>query len=184
MTGVNNARAEGLKMPDKKLVQEELVAEIRRLVLLWVQKVMADALYERERYLISNWIGKYGRGRDWRDFSPEKYKKIAALLSQDNSFRFYCEAIDNLKWIENRMGYQSIKDPLLPDDLQQGTLGLLKNIIETMEGNEQKATDCYRRAGYWASKVYYQHLLNLLSSEYINPNVGQLSQELRLFESH
>jgi hypothetical protein len=171
-------------MSDKKLVQEELVAEIRKLVLRWVQKVMADALYERERYLISNWLGKYGRGRDWREFSPEKDKKIAAMLSQDNAFRFYCEAIDNLKWIENRMSYQSLKDPLLPDDLQQELLSLLKDIIETMEGNEQKTNDCYRRIGYWVSKTYYQHLLNLLNSEYVSPNIRQLGQEFRSFESH
>ena len=171
-------------MPEKKLVEEELAAEIRKLVLFWVQKVMADALYERERYLISSWTRKPGRGRDWREFTPERYNKIAALLSQDKSFRFYCEAIDNLKWIENRMGYQSIQDPLLPDDLQQGILGLLKDVIETMEGNAQRTADPYRRTAYWASKVYYQHLLNLLNSEYITPKVRPLGQDVRPFEGH
>ena len=161
-------------MPDHEPTVDELIVEIRRLTLLWVQKLMADALYERQRTVISDWLRKQRRQGDWRAYTAEKSREIAGLLAQDDYFRLYCESIDQLKWLDIRMGYRDITAPLFPNHLRGCILDILAEVIETMEQNEQSTPDDFRRGTYAITRLYHQHLVHLMNSSYINANSQKL----------
>jgi hypothetical protein len=160
-------------MPDKEPRAEELIVQIRRLTLLWVQKLMADALYERQRTLISEWLSKKRRPGDWRTYTVEKSPEITDLLAQDDRFRLYCETIDQLKWIMLRMGYRDLTAPLFPDHLQRCIQDILAEVIETMEQNEHSTTDDFRRGTYAMTRLYHQHLAHLLHAPYLNAKLDK-----------
>jgi hypothetical protein len=157
-------------MSDQEPMADELIVEIRRLTLLWVQKLMADALYERQRTLISNWLRKQRRRGDWRAYTAETSREIAGLFAEDDRFRVYCEGIDQLKWLVIRMGYRDITTPLFPDHLRRCILDILAEVIATMEKNEQSTPDDFRRGTYAITRLYHQHLAHLMNSPYINAN--------------
>jgi hypothetical protein len=162
-------------MPDPKPNAQEPSVEIRRRTLLWSQKLLADALYERQRTLISDWLMKQGRRGDWRSYTAEKFRDIASLLAQDEQFRWYCEGIDQLQWTVMRSGYQDLASPLFPDHVRRGLSHLLAELIETMEHNEQSTPDDFRRGSYAATRLYYQNLSYLINSDLINPSTREVS---------